>query len=320
MAASDTAILLVNLGTPDQPDAESIRRYLKQFLSDPRVVDFPRWLWLPILNGIILKTRPPKLTEKYGMIWGRHDAPIRNITLALARRLQQKLPQTRVIAAMTYGSPSMADALAQAGDAKRILVLPLFPQYAGATTGAVSDELARAMQTLGTDGTVDFINDYHQDAGYIAALGDSIAANPAYRNGTPKVIFSFHGIPQSQARRGDPYPEHCRTTAELVAARLGLPRDRWILSFQSRFGPFEWLKPYTDHTLACLPASGVLDVLVICPGFSVDCLETLEEIRIQNRDIFLAAGGQSFSYVKALNASQRHADLLAALLVQHIES
>ena len=306
--------MLVNLGTPDRPDVESIRRYLRQFLSDPRVVNFPRWIWLLILNGIILRTRPPKLVHNYQLIWGTHDGPIRTITHALGRRLQARLPEVKVVSAMTYGTPSVAGVLRQLTDVDHIIVLPLFPQYAGATTGAVADELERASRETGSEQTFELINDYHDDPGYIEAVADSIAAHHAFRKGSPRVIFSFHGIPQSQSDRGDPYAEQCARTAELIAAKLTLPDNRWTQTYQSRFGPFPWLKPYTDHTMAELPKSGIEDVLVVCPGFSVDCLETIEEIRIQNRDIFLEAGGRSFHYVKALNASHRHALCLADLI------
>ncbi len=311
-------MLLVNLGTPDQPDAESIRKYLKQFLSDPRVVDFPRWFWLPILNGIILRTRPPKLVHNYKLIWGTHDGPIRTITTALEKRIQARLPGVQVVSAMTYGAPSVASVLSTISDADRVIVVPLFPQFAGATTGAVSDEVARAIQQTGSQQNFELIEQYHDDPGYIGALAQSIAKHHAFRSGAPKVVFSFHGIPQSQSNRGDPYASQCARTAELVAGELGLPEERWIQTYQSRFGPLPWLKPYTDITMTELAESGVDDVLVVCPGFSVDCLETIEEIRVQNRDIFMEAGGKRFNYVKALNASQAHADSLAAIIRQRL--
>ncbi|MBO6558348.1 MAG: ferrochelatase [Pseudomonadales bacterium] len=314
MTETRTAVMLINLGTPDRPDEESIRRYLKQFLSDPRVVDFPRWLWLPILNGIILRTRPPKLVHNYELIWGTHDGPIRTVTSALERRIQTRMPNVTVVSAMTYGSPSIASVLETIRDVDHVVVLPLFPQYAGATTGAVADELERAIAETNSTQTFELIEHYFDDPQYIDALAASIKSHHAYRTGAPKVVFSFHGIPQSQSNRGDPYAAQCAKTAALVAEKLGLPKDRWIQTYQSRFGPLPWLKPYTDITMEALPSDGVDDVLVVCPGFSVDCLETVEEIRIQNRDIFLEAGGKRFNYVKALNASHRHADCLADIL------
>jgi protoporphyrin/coproporphyrin ferrochelatase len=309
-----TAIMLVNLGTPDAPDEGSIRRYLKQFLSDPRVVNLPRWLWLSILNLIILRVRPPKLVAKYKLVWGTKDGPIRNITNALAKRVSTLMPGVPVVTAMTYGNPSMGDALRQVSDAERIIVLPLFPQYAGATTGAVQDALEQALANSTGRYMIDFVDEYHTHPGYIDALAVSIEKSKAYRDGMPRLVFSFHGIPKAQADSGDPYPLQCQTTASLVATRLNLPKDRWMLTFQSRFGPAEWLTPYTDITMGALPDQGIHDVLVVCPGFSVDCLETIEEIKILNRDIFLAAGGKRFTYVKALNASWDHTNVILDII------
>jgi ferrochelatase len=309
-----TAVVLVNLGTPDAPDEDSIRRYLKQFLSDPRVVNLPRWLWLSILNLFILRVRPAKLVEKYKLVWGTRDGPIRNITNALAKRVSTLMPNVPVVAAMTYGNPSMSDALRQVSDADRIIVLPLFPQYAGATTGAVQDALEQALSSSTSRPAVNFVEDYHTHPGYIDALAVSVEKSKAYREATPRLVFSFHGIPKAQADSGDPYPLQCQTTASLVAARLNLPKDRWMLTFQSRFGLAEWLTPYTDITMGSLPGQGIDDVVVVCPGFSVDCLETIEEIKILNKDIFLAAGGKRFTYVKALNASWDHSNVMLDLI------
>ncbi len=314
MPADKTVIMLVNLGTPDAPEADAIRVYLKQFLSDPRVVDYPRWFWLPILNGIILRTRPPKLVEKYEMVWGTRAGPIKSITEALALRMQKHLPACQVVSAMTYGNPSMPDVLNRVKDAERILVLPLFPQYAGATTGAVADAWDHALAEIGIEPDWELIEEYHTDNGYIDALASSIAAAKAFRDSEPHLVFSFHGIPQSQSDRGDPYARQCQTTARLVAAKLNLPENRFRITFQSRFGPLPWLQPYTDKTMEALPGEGIDNVLVVCPGFSVDCLETIEEIKLQNKDIFMAAGGKHFNYVKALNATEAHAALLANLV------
>jgi len=311
-----SAILLVNLGTPDRPDEEAIRRYLKQFLSDPRVVDLPRWLWLTILHLVILRTRPATLVEKYQLIWGTKDGPIRNISQALARRLQTLLPDKKVISAMTYGEPSIASAFDKLLDSQHVMVVPLFPQYAGATTGAVQDELDRVLLEREPTWQVDLLNNYHSDPGYIDSLASSIRQSMAFRQRSPKVIFSFHGLPKIQHDRGDPYSLQCQTTASLVAATLNLPSDRWLVTYQSRFGPFAWLKPYTASVMRDLPGQGVKDVLVVCPGFAVDCLETIEEIKVLNRRLFLAAGGETFQYVKALNASWAHAKLLADLITK----
>ena len=208
----------------------------------------------------------------------------------------------------------MSNALSQVSDAERIIVLPLFPQYAGATTGAVQDALEQALANLTGRYMIDFVDEYHTHPGYIDALAVSVEKSKAYRDGMPRLVFSFHGIPKAQADSGDPYPLQCQTTASLVATRLNLPKDRWMLTFQSRFGPAEWLTPYTDITMGALPDQGIHDVLVVCPGFSVDCLETIEEIKILNRDIFLAAGGKRFTYVKALNASWDHTNVILDII------
>ena len=308
-----TAVLLINLGTPDVPTEPSIRSYLKEFLSDPRVVDYPRWLWLPILNWIILRTRPPKLVEKYELVWGSKDGPIRNITQALARRLQQLEPELTVVSAMTYGNPSVTDTLDELKDHSRIIVIPLFPQYAGATTGAVRDVLQNALASRRKEWQIDFQEDYFSHPDYIHALADSVEKSHAYRTQSPHVVFSFHGIPQSQAKHNN-YEQQCQTTAAQTAAQLGLPSDRWTVTFQSRFGPLPWLKPYTDVTLSGFPDRGIKDALVVCPGFAVDCLETIEEIKVLNRNIFIQAGGVTFNYVKALNASWQHATVFQKLI------
>jgi ferrochelatase len=258
--------------------------------------------------------RPPKLVAKYKLVWGTKDGPIRNITNALAKRVSTLIPGVPVVTAMTYGNPSMSDALRQVSDAERIIVLPLFPQYAGATTGAVQDALEQALANSTCRYIIDFVDEYHTHPGYIDALAVSVEKSKAYRDRTPRLVFSFHGIPKAQADSGDPYPLQCQTTASLVAARLNLPKDRWMLTFQSRFGPAKWLTPYTDITMESLPGQGIHDVLVVCPGFSVDCLETIEEIKILNRDIFLAAGGKRFTYVKALNASWDHTNVILDII------
>jgi ferrochelatase len=304
-----TAVLLVNLGTPDAPDEESIRRYLKQFLSDPRVVNLPRWLWMPILNLFILRFRPPKLVEKYRLVWGTHDGPIRNITRALGTRLQQG-NKYKVVTAMTYGAPSVSSALDSLEDFERLIVIPLFPQYAGATTGAVKDALAAALKGREQKWQIDFVEDYYREDDYINAVANSIRHAKSYRDGAPMVVFSFHGIPRSQSDQGDPYTRQCEETAELIVEKLGIARDRWRLTYQSRFGPAEWVRPYTDQTMSELPKQHVRDVLVVCPGFSVDCLETIEEIKVLNQEIFVNAGGETFNYVKALNATQDHVNLM----------
>ncbi len=314
------ALVLVNLGTPDAPQTDAIRRYLKQFLSDRRVVNLSKWLWLPLLHLFILRFRPRKLIWKYRMIWGTKDGPIRNITLALARRLQTRLNTSDksliVAAAMTYGNPSVSSVLNRliVSGVERIVFIPLFPQFAGATIGAARDAINRAVARQERKPDITILNSYHARPAYIKALTCSIKKAASYRKGRPKIVFSFHNIPAAQAKAGDPYPEQCRETARLVAIELGLPDERWMVTWQSRFGLAKWLVPTTNDTMRMLPGMGVKDVLVVCPGFAVDCLETIEEIRLLNKETFLAAEGENFNYVKALNATQAHVDVMMDLL------
>ena len=339
------AIVLINLGTPDAPTVGAIRQYLREFLSDRRVVNLPRWLWLPVLHLFILRLRPRKLVGKYQMIWGTKDGPIRNITLALARRLEARLRHLGedlvVEAAMTYGKPSISNLLDRfiAAGVQHITFLSLFPQYAGATFGAAQDAIHQALSRRGISSqglssqdlpsqdlssrestpqerppSITILKSYHTHPAYITALAESIKKAAAYRQGSPRIVFSFHSIPVAQAEAGDPYAEECRATARLVVAELGLPEERWMLTWQSRFGPARWLEPATLDTMRELPKRGVKDVLVVCPGFAVDCLETIEEIKQLNKDVFLSAGGEKFNYVKALNATPAHVEVMMALL------
>ena len=311
------ALIVVNLGTPDAPDEESIRRFLKQFLSDPRVVDFPRWLWLPILNRIILKNRPKRLVEDYSFIWGGRAGPILEITLSLTKKLQRMLPpEIKVITAMTYGNPSIKDAMEEARHFDRIIVLPMFPQYAGATTGAIEDQINASKVELSVENPLQIIKEYHNEPSYIKAISSTITNPKRFSETDSKLVFSFHGIPQSQSKRGDPYQNQCKKTATLIAEKLGLKTEEWILTFQSRFGPLPWLKPYTDKTMQNLPKLGIRDVTLICPGFSADCLETIQEIDVENREFFLGAGGDSFTYIKALNDTDDHVEMLKTIVLK----
>jgi ferrochelatase len=316
-------VLLINLGTPDDTSPGAVRRYLAEFLADPRVVDLPRWLWLPVLYGIILTVRPAKLSRKYRLIWGRKDGPLRGIMAALAERTREALrtclpgQDVMVRAAMTYGAPSIHSVLDEmkAASVRDYIILPVYPQYSNATTGAVQDQLARYLSRREVP-SYRFIAHYHDDPRYIGALATSVQRHRLYLREKTMVLFSFHGIPVSQAEQGDPYPDHCQRTAQAVADALDLPH--WRMTFQSRFGPAPWLTPYTDETLASLPGEGYKRVLVICPGFATECLETLEEIRMENRDIFLSSGGEAFKYAKALNATRPHVDLLRDLVLDHL--
>lgn len=319
---SPLGVLLVNLGTPDEPTAPALRRYLAEFLADKRVVNLPRALWLPILYGFILPFRPSGLIPKYKYIWGERGAPIRACTQTLAEGVQAELDNMRlerevhVVPAMTYGNPSIADAMATLRDRgiTDLIIVPLFPQYSSATTAAVFDKLAAAIRRLPLIGDIRFIDEYYQSPGYIHALARSLEGYKNQLDNGTRLLFSFHGIPVAQEQAGDPYPSRCRDTAELVARQLGLGEDQWLTTFQSRFGPAPWVQPYTDETLAALPAAGTRHVVVVCPGFATDCLETLHEIDVEGRETFTEAGGESLTYVPALNDSPQHIRLVSDLV------
>jgi ferrochelatase len=321
-----TGVLLTNLGTPDSPAPRDVRRYLKQFLWDPRVVELPRPLWWLILNLVILNTRPRRSARAYAKIWTDEGSPLMVISrrqhAALQDRLDEKLEsQVKVALAMCYGSPSIAHGLAELRDAgvRRVLVLPLYPQYSATSSAAIFDAVTAELRGWRAVPELRFINDYHAHPAYIAALADSVRAFQAEHGIPEKLLMSFHGIPQDYADKGDPYPCQCELTAELLAKQLGLAEGQWQFSFQSRLGPKDWLKPYTDQTLESLGKSGVRDVQVICPGFSADCLETLEEIAMENRDVFAAAGGRAYRYIPCLNDEPSHIGFLAQLVEQHLQ-
>jgi ferrochelatase len=312
-----TAILLVNLGTPDAPTAPAVRRYLAEFLGDPRVVEIPRLVWLPILYGIILVTRPAKSAAKYATVWTPEGSPLKVHTERQAKLLRGLLG-TRgnkdiVVAwAMRYGSPSVAatlDALKQQG-VTHTQVLPLYPQFAGSTTTSVYDAID-AWEKRNPD-AMQFgrISSYPDHPGYIKALAGSINDHWMNQGRGDKLVMSFHGIPQRSVDRGDPYANECRRTADLLAAELGLAPERWMLTFQSRFGKAAWLQPYTQPTLEQLARDGLKSVDVVCPGFTSDCLETLEEINMECREAFLHEGGKEFNYIPCVN---ERADWIAAL-------
>ena len=317
---SKQAILLVNLGTPTAPTAPALRRYLAEFLGDRRVVDLPRLLWLPILYGIILVTRPAKSAEKYAKIWTKEGSPLKVHTERQAKLLRGLLGETgdreTVVAwAMRYGEPSIGAALDQLRQqgVQRVVVLPLYPQYAGSTTASVYDAVD-AWRTRNA-GALEFadIRDYAENPGYIRALAASVKEHWQADGRPEKLVMSFHGIPKRAVDKGDPYADQCRRTAALLAAELGLYEEDWQLTFQSRFGRAEWLQPYTQATLEQLARDGVGRVDVICPGFVGDCLETLEEIGMECRDAFIAAGGREFRYIHCLNERPDWIAALAAL-------
>lgn len=317
-------VLLVNLGTPDSPTSAALKRYLKQFLSDRRVVDLPRWQWWPILNGIILPIRSPKVAKNYAEIWTERGSPLRDFSERQVSKLQEKLAllgmPLPVELGMTYGSPSIdvaMQSLLEQG-AQRIVILPVYPQYSATTTGSVYDAVADVLRTIRAIPETRIVHHYHDDPVYIGALADSVRAHWQAHGKANKLIMSFHGIPQRYADLGDPYPQECEQTAHLLAAELGLNEEQWQLCYQSRFGKEPWLQPYTDETLQTLPKNGVESVDVICPAFASDCLETLEEIAVENRDYFINAGGKSYRYIPALNDGDAHIALFAKLVVQQL--
>ena len=314
------AVLLVNLGTPDEPTAPAVRRYLKQFLSDPRVIEIPKLLWAIILNLFVLPSRPKRVAEAYASIWDG-DSPMRNILNAQVEMLDKRLAEraapfrVSVHAAMSYGNPGLPDVMDQlrSEGVDHFVMLPVFPQYSATSTGAVYDAITKWSLKQRNLPNITIVKDYFAHPLYIKALADSIRRFQAVHGKPEKLMFSFHGIPQPYADKGDPYPKRCKCTAAQVAHELGLNPDEWIISFQSRFGKQEWIKPYTDVVLKEWGSSGVRSVQILSPAFSADCLETLEELAIENRETFLHAGGQEYHYIPALNADEAHIDLLEAM-------
>ena len=320
-----TGVLLVNLGTPDAPDRASVRHYLKEFLWDPRVVEMPRPLWWLVLNLVILNTRPRRSAEAYQKVWTDTGSPLLNISRQQETALRQSLGdrfdgQVVVELAMRYGSPSIESglqALREQG-ARRVLVLPLYPQYSATTTASIFDEVTDQVRKWRWLPELRFINHYHDHPAYITALAESVDKWRNEHGEADRLLLSFHGIPQEYFDKGDPYYCECQKTARLLAQSLGLGEEQWMLSFQSRLGPKQWLQPYTDKTLKKLAGDGVKSVQVICPGFSADCLETLEEIAMENRDVFLEAGGERYEYIPCLNSDQAHIDMLSGLVEKHL--
>ena len=317
-------VLMVNLGTPDSPSRSDVRRYLKEFLWDPRVVEVARPVWWFVLNGIILNTRPRRSAEAYAKIWTEEGSPLLVISRQQQAALQAALTQeldvpVHVALAMRYGSPSIASGLAELREAgaRRVVVLPLYPQYSATTTASIFDAVTGELQRWRWLPEVRFINHYHDDPAYIAALAGSVRDHQKAHGVPDKLVLSFHGIPREYFLKGDPYHCECHKTGRLLADELGLAADQWQLTFQSRLGPKEWLKPYTDQTLRQLPHDGVHKVQVVCPGFSADCLETLEEIAMENKTVFLEAGGREYGYIPCLNASPAHVAMLAGLVTRH---
>ena len=319
-------VLITNLGTPEDASTQAVRKYLAEFLWDPRVVEIPRPLWWLILHGIVLRTRPSKSAEAYAKIWTKLGSPLLVISkqqrAALQLRLDKVFPgAVQVELAMRYGQPSIQSALDRLKkiNARRILILPLYPQYSASTTASTFDAIAKELMQQRWMPELRMVNSYGADEGYINACVQQIQNSWQQQKRNQKLIFSFHGLPKRNLMQGDPYHCECQQTARLIADKLNLNDQEWLLTFQSRFGKAEWLQPYTDKTLAKLPREGTTSVDVFCPGFSADCLETLEEIAMQDRDIFLQGGGESFNYIPALNSEPAHIDALSKIILQHTQ-
>ncbi len=320
-ATPSVGVLLSNLGTPDAPTPAAVRRYLGEFLADPRVVEVPRVLWWLILNGFILRTRPRRSASAYEKVWTDEGSPLLVISRRQRTLIEQHLEGVyaaplRVELGMRYGSPSIDAALRrlQEANVERLIVLPLYPQYSGSTTGSTFDEVTRQLGKLRRVPELRFIDSYHDHDGYIGALAASIREKGNTYSDSSRLLFSFHGVPRRYLLAGDPYHCQCHKTARLVAERLGLADGAWGLSFQSRLGREEWLRPYTDDILREWAGGGVSAVDVVCPGFSSDCLETLEEVDMQYRELFMSEGGSRFDYIPALNERDDHIGFLAGLI------
>lgn len=318
IAAPRIGVLLVNLGTPDAPDARSVRRYLAEFLSDRRVVEIPAILWQPILRGIILRTRPARSAHAYRQVWTDDGSPLAAITRAQAAALQAARPDLIVDWAMRYGRPAIADRLQRLKDrgCERILIAPLYPQYCGATTATANDAAFAALAGMRWQPAIRTLPPYYDHPAYIAALAQSVRGQLAALDFEPQaVVASFHGMPERTLHLGDPYHCHCRKTARLLSAALGI---ELTVAFQSRFGRAKWLEPSTETVLAGLPAGGVTRVAIVAPGFAADCLETLEELAIRGRETFEAAGGERFAYLSCLNDSDKGMKMLGDLVASEL--
>jgi ferrochelatase len=320
-------VLLVNSGTPASLATKDVRAFLAGLLGDPRVVELPRFVWWPILHGIILRIRPRASAKKYAAIWTPQGSPLaiesERLRAGLAASLQAS--DTPVALAMLYtGGEKVADAIAslRKAGAGGILVIPMFPQYCGASTGAVFDQVSDALRGMRNVPALKFVSTYHDDPVYLDALAATVSEQQVEFGPTRHLLMSFHGVPERYVTLGDPYRDQCHRTASLLAQTLGLDAAAWSISFQSRFGKARWLQPYNSEVLAGFPARGVKNVSVICPGFAADCLETLEEIGMENRDVFMAAGGEQYRYIPALNARPDHIAALTRLVSRelHLEA
>jgi len=319
-------VLLVNLGTPDAPTPAAVRRYLRQFLSDPRVVELPRIVWLPILYGPVLTFRPAKSAAKYAKIWTRDGSPLRVYTERQAQILKGSLGErlralVPVVPAMRYGKPSIEDGLAALREqgCDRVLLLPMYPQYAGSSTGSVVDEVTRALKKWRPAPQLRTVTDFHAHRAYVKAVAKNVNEYWSKHGRPDRLLMSFHGIPQKSVDRGDPYQSQCLVSARMIATELGWNDARTLITFQSRFGAAQWLQPYTDATLQALGKEGVGRVDVVCPGFAADCLETLEEISIEGRESFLGAGGKEFHYIPSTNDTPAWMTALGIIALENLQ-
>jgi protoporphyrin/coproporphyrin ferrochelatase len=318
MSEKKTGVLLANLGSPTAPTTSAVRKFLKDFLGDPRVVNIPRPVWWVILHCFVLPFRPAKSARAYQKVWTDKGSPLIYLTRQLSEKLTGKFQPKGVAVtyAMRYGEPSIGNqlkSLRQQG-VNDIVVLPLYPQYSSTTTASIYDDVIKEFNEWRHLPSFQFISDYHCHDNYISAIVESVKSSWLEHGKNELLLMSFHGLPELLTKLGDPYYSQCQETARLIAQKLGLNEKQWVLVFQSRFGKAEWLKPYCVDTLQKLPAQGIKTIDVICPGFSVDCLETLEEMAMENKSVFLEAGGEAYRYIPALNDSESHVNAIADLL------
>ncbi len=323
---SCTGVLITNLGTPDAPTPAALRTYLAEFLSDPRVIEVPKFLWWFVLHGIILRTRPKNSAALYEKVWTDEGSPLLSVSKKQVEGIQKLLDEQfsgtiKVELAMRYGNPSIESGLdkLRAANARQIIILPLYPQYSAATTASTFDAVADQLKKWRWVPELRMVNHYHEDEGYIDAIANSIKQHWQDKGQAEKLVFSYHGMPQHYIDAGDPYFDECNQTSKSIVEKLGINDDEWITTFQSRFGPRKWLQPYTDVIVKKLAENGTKHVQIICPGFSTDCLETIEEIDIQNRAFFTEAGGEKFSYIPALNDNEEHIQALSNIVIQHCQ-
>jgi len=321
MSHKKIGIILANLGSPTAPTTKAVRRFLKDFLGDPRVVNLPRPIWWVILNCFVLPFRPSRSAKAYSKVWHEKGSPLTYLTKQLTEKVAERLnpKNIKVDYAMRYGEPSIATQLKafKQDGVTDVIVLPLYPQYSSTTTASIYDDLTKELKQWRHLPSFEFISDYHQDSHYIAAVAASIEQAWREQAKNELLVMSFHGLPEQLTKWGDPYFHQCHKTADLIAEKLGLTEKQWMIVFQSRFGKAEWLKPYCVDTLEQLPTQGIKAIDIVCPGFAVDCLETLEEIAMENKAIFIEAGGSEYRYIACLNDSDAHVEALTRLLELH---